>query len=384
MRKYIIMAFAALVVAAPAIGKSPLAPGNLALPTITGQTVQDQVLTTDNGTWTNNPTVFTYRWQRCTRLAKCSYVAGATEASYKLTSGDVGFFMRSVVTARNADGAATGASHPTTIVKGLGVTVAGYYGLSFDDGPNATYTQPVLDKLMGTNLQTLTGLNTVPLHPTATFFLKGTSIRWNNNAVPSHPNLALEEVQDGMQVGNHTYNHMALAADQPPDPLHPVAPTDCTAYPLHYPNSPNTEQLPAGTECATNEVEDASIYIHLATNTWPTLFRPPYGYYDQSTLDLLAGLPSPYSGMALTGWSIDSEDWNGATVSQIVQTASGVTNGGIILLHDAQQTTVDAVPQIISTMWTKYHMLPGKLVNSGTWPGPFGWQPDYHVTAVAP
>ena len=66
-------------------------PVNTAAPTITGTAQQSQTLTEHNGTWTNEPTSYSYQWQRCdTTGANCSPIAGAKEQTYTLGSADVG------------------------------------------------------------------------------------------------------------------------------------------------------------------------------------------------------------------------------------------------------------------------------------------------------
>jgi hypothetical protein len=49
--------------------------------------------------------------------SNCAVIAGATGEFYELAAGDVGFRLRLVVTATNADGSTTAASNPTAIVK---------------------------------------------------------------------------------------------------------------------------------------------------------------------------------------------------------------------------------------------------------------------------
>ena len=86
---------------------------SLAHPTV-GQT-----LTTDEGSWTGNPTSFAFQWQRCDadNIVACANVPGATSKSYLLRTGDLGFRIRVKVTARNAKGA-TSANSATTAVIG--------------------------------------------------------------------------------------------------------------------------------------------------------------------------------------------------------------------------------------------------------------------------
>ena len=59
-------------------------------------------------------------------------------------------------------------------------------------------------------------------------------------------------------------------------------------------------------------------------------------------------------------------------------------NGGVLLLHDDNQNTVDSIPQIVNALAAK-GLLPGKLATT-TVPqfGPWSPLPPYYVTAVAP
>lgn len=93
------------------------APRTTSPPSIEGTFRQGETLTTSNGLWANNPTSFSYRWQRCDSNGNaCANIAGATSNSYKLTQADVGRRLITQVTARNADGSATANSRPTPVI----------------------------------------------------------------------------------------------------------------------------------------------------------------------------------------------------------------------------------------------------------------------------
>jgi hypothetical protein len=123
-----------------AVGASATAPQNGgiayaapgALPTISnanstatcpvcGVYIQGQVLTAGPGTWSGNPTSFTYQWQQCaTDGTKCSAITGATGTTYTLGSGDVTHTVTVVVTAINSDGSSKSVALPTPIVSSAG------------------------------------------------------------------------------------------------------------------------------------------------------------------------------------------------------------------------------------------------------------------------
>jgi hypothetical protein len=110
-------ALSALVLAASAFAA---APANTAPPTVTGTPEVGSTLTTSNGTWSNSPTSYSYRWQRCTGTT-CTNITGATTHSYVVQEADAGHTLRSVVTATNADGSSSANSAPTaTATAGTG------------------------------------------------------------------------------------------------------------------------------------------------------------------------------------------------------------------------------------------------------------------------
>ncbi|MCW3028692.1 MAG: hypothetical protein JWN81_1903 [Solirubrobacterales bacterium] len=97
----------------------PLAPVNTAPPTITGTPQQGQTLTEHHGTWTNEPTGYTYQWLQCEGTS-CLPIPGATGQAYVLTKGDDGHTIEVEETASNAGGPGNpAASGRTEAVKPL-------------------------------------------------------------------------------------------------------------------------------------------------------------------------------------------------------------------------------------------------------------------------
>ena len=90
-------------------------------PKISGTPTEGQTLTVSSGTWTGaTPITYAYQWQRCdTNGNNCNGIGGATAASYKLTSSDVGKTIRVNVTAKNSSGSATRQTNAVGPVKAL-------------------------------------------------------------------------------------------------------------------------------------------------------------------------------------------------------------------------------------------------------------------------
>jgi hypothetical protein len=120
----------AVVTAANADGKSTAnsnqtdvvaasgAPQNSARPTILGDAFVGETLTATNGSWTGNPTGYTYQWLRCdANGAFCFAVPGATGKTYGVQFADVYSTLRARVTAKNAEGPTAARSAATELVQ---------------------------------------------------------------------------------------------------------------------------------------------------------------------------------------------------------------------------------------------------------------------------
>jgi hypothetical protein len=93
---------------------------NTARPTIAGTARVGEALTADDGTWSGNPTSFTFQWQRCdVDATTCIDVPGATARTYGIRALDVGFRLRIEVTAHKNDRLGTATSQPTAVVQPL-------------------------------------------------------------------------------------------------------------------------------------------------------------------------------------------------------------------------------------------------------------------------
>ncbi|MBA2461293.1 MAG: hypothetical protein H0V45_05950, partial [Actinobacteria bacterium] len=103
-----------LVAAATALAAAPV---ETAQPTLDGTFRRGSTITTSNGAWSNNPTSFSYVWQRCdANGAACSTIPGETKGSYRLAAADVGHTVLAIVTARNADGTGRANTKPSPVI----------------------------------------------------------------------------------------------------------------------------------------------------------------------------------------------------------------------------------------------------------------------------
>ncbi len=94
------------------------APISTAPPQITGTAAQGDTLTTSSGSWSYEPTGYTYVWRDCDISGgNCTSIAGASASSYTLASSDVGHTIIAVVTATNAGGFASSVSSATALVE---------------------------------------------------------------------------------------------------------------------------------------------------------------------------------------------------------------------------------------------------------------------------
>jgi hypothetical protein len=104
-------------------GVVPVAPTNTVLPVVSGSAVEGQTLSATSGTWSGSPTSYAYQWEDCNVSGgACVGVSGATSATYKLASGDVGHTLRAVVTASNAGGSTAATSSATATIEAVAPT----------------------------------------------------------------------------------------------------------------------------------------------------------------------------------------------------------------------------------------------------------------------
>jgi poly-beta-1,6 N-acetyl-D-glucosamine synthase len=177
--------------------------------------------------------------------------------------------------------------------------------LTFDDGPDPTYTPQILDILKEEK---------VP----AVFFIVGLQGQSN---IP----LLQRIYREGHEIGNHTFTHPNIAL--------------------------------VSTKRATAEMETTRLLIEAVTGRSTVLFRAPYNADAEPTTEaeLEPVALSKIHNYYTVGESIDPNDWEiGVSADSIylrtIKQYEANPDKGIILLHDAggnRQATVEALPRII-------------------------------------
>ena len=179
--------------------------------------------------------------------------------------------------------------------------------ITFDDGPDPRWTPKILDILKGADVK-------------AAFFLVGANAE-------HYPGLVRRIVDEGHEIGNHTYYHPNLAL----------------CWPEHVRLELNATQL----------------LIESITGRATTLFRPPYAA-DTSPSQLSELTPLQIAqdlNYLVVLENIDPQDWAKPGADIILQRIKQQRrDGSIILLHDAggdRSQTVEALPRILDWLHTR-------------------------------
>src|SRR5437870_1303358 len=179
--------------------------------------------------------------------------------------------------------------------------------ITFDDGPDPRWTPKILDILKTANAQ-------------AAFFLVGVNAE-------KYPGLVRRIVNEGHEIGNHTYYHPNLAL----------------AWPEHVRLELNATQL----------------LIETITGRATTLFRPPYAADTQPSQmsELMPLQIAQELSYLVVLENIDPQDWARPGADIILQRVKQQRrDGSIILLHDAggdRSQTVAALPRILDWLHTR-------------------------------
>ena len=86
--------------------------------------------------------------------------------------------------------------------------------------------------------------------------------------------------------------------------------------------------------------------ISAITGVSPSLFRCPYGEYDDHVIQAVRE-----NGMTAVQWDVDSLDWKGISASEIRdRVLKNVRPGSIVLFHNAAEHTPEALPEILDSL----------------------------------
>jgi len=173
-----------------------------------------------------------------------------------------------------------------------------YIALTFDDGPHATLTPKLLDVLKEKGVK-------------ATFFVLG-------QCVDANPAVLQRAVEEGHEVGNHSYDHKAFTK--------------------------------IGAAGVTSQIEKTNHVIEAATGKRPVIVRPPYGATNAKINKRL----NEEFGLKVIMWDVDPLDWkvrNSAHVTSEI--LKGTKAGSIVLSHDIHATTIAAMSATIDALKEK-------------------------------
>ena len=100
------------------------------------------------------------------------------------------------------------------------------------------------------------------------------------------------------------------------------------------------------TDEITADISACNDKIEAITGVRPTLFRCPYGEYDDHVIRAVKSL-----NMTAVQWDVDSLDWKGIPAGQITRRVlDRVQPGSIVLFHNAAEHTPEALPAILDAL----------------------------------
>ena len=172
---------------------------------------------------------------------------------------------------------------------------------TFDDGPDHRTTPILLDQLDRYGIK-------------AVFFVNGA--KFHSRTAGGQENQAtLREIhRRGHYIGNHTFNHKNI-----------------------------TQLDDRGWRTEVLQVEQV---LTALTGQRPWLFRPPFGKMDNKSLERLG-----INGYTVVMWNLDPLDWRAEGPEELLERTQNVLNenpqGGVFLLHDTNQTTIESFPLIV-------------------------------------
>lgn len=166
--------------------------------------------------------------------------------------------------------------------------------LTFDAAWGADKTQGILDILEKHGVD-------------GTFFLVGF---W----IDKYPEMTQKIAEYGCDIGNHSNNHLNMST--------------------------------LSKDKMREEIDYVSQKVDELTGIKPKFFRPPFGDYNNSLLEVVEE-----KEMIGIQWTVDSLDWKGLSATEILSRVNkGVKNGSIILFHNNSDNILEALPLVIANL----------------------------------
>lgn len=163
-----------------------------------------------------------------------------------------------------------------------------WVALTYDDGPNPVYTEELLEVLEKEKVH-------------ASFFMMG-------KQVENYPKIVKKVAAAGHLIGNHTYSHVNVCQLSEPE--------------------------------VREEIQKTNELIYDCCGHMPEWFRPPFGCDREKLISQM--------DMYQVFWNVDPLDWSVQNTGTIVNhVLKYVSDGDIILMHDAYPTTVEATKILI-------------------------------------
>lgn len=185
--------------------------------------------------------------------------------------------------------------------------------MTFDDGPHPTLTPRLLDILRERRIR-------------ATFYVIGSRVQ-------AYPGLLRRMVDEGHEIGNHTWAHPRLSRH--------------------------------GAARVLAELDRTAQIIWQVTGHVPVTMRPPYGAITQRQSRMIHA----ERNLPTVMWSVDSQDWRRSGSSEVAgRIVDGASNGSIILSHDIHPHTIAAMPAALDGLLARgFRFVPMSTL--------LGWEP---------
>ncbi|GAA0376324.1 hypothetical protein GCM10009530_28530 [Microbispora corallina] len=165
--------------------------------------------------------------------------------------------------------------------------------LTFDDGPGEA-TDKVLDLLAAH-------------HARATFFVLGQMVTDKSR------DFVRRMVAEGHEVGNHSWDHAALAG--------------------------------LSADAVRRELDRTQDVVRRVAGVRMTLMRPPYGSTNHEVENV-----ARQEGLAQILWAVDTLDWRDRDPAIVAKRCCSAKPGDIVLMHDIHPTTIAALPRLLDEL----------------------------------